>query len=145
MLLCLQGIDDLERSSGEARQFARVDLIWGGIVHILPVMILARIAVEPCRMGTRPVRQPGRGGPRRLGGLRLQADDPAARSQPRNEVRCRMAGMAPRSADQPRLPTLHGRAGRSAHVADVDGAADAELPPARLLAGSLLGPPWHIR
>ena len=42
MLLCLQGIDDLECSSGEARQFARVDLIWGGIVHILPVMILAR-------------------------------------------------------------------------------------------------------
>ena len=96
-------------------------------------------------MGARPVRQPGWFGARRPRGLRLQADDPAAGSQPCNEVRCGMACVAPGSADQPRLPAVHGRAGRSAHVADVDGAADAELSAARLLAGSLLGPARHIR
>ncbi|WP_224767595.1 TniQ family protein [Paracoccus yeei] len=67
--------------------------------------------------------------------------------QDRSRATRSVAGWRAWRPDRPisRACPLHGRAGRSAHVADVDGAADAELPPARLLAGSLLGPPWHIR
>ena len=44
--LCLQSINDPECSSCKACQFARVNLIRGGIIHVLPVMILDRIAVD---------------------------------------------------------------------------------------------------